>query len=92
MAGRPAQEPAGRVHRIARGFVLHRYGQDQRRGTHEAGKPAQLRLRLTLREHILTLHHSRDGGASWRKYGTQMEVSGYHHNEAGGFMSLRPAI
>ncbi len=76
----------------ARGFILHRYGQDQRRGALPAGMARRLRMRLSLREHILTLHTSVDGGASWLKYGTQMEVSGYHHNVAGGFMSLRPAL
>ncbi|MFN7726734.1 MAG: family 43 glycosylhydrolase [Rubrivivax sp.] len=76
----------------ARHFVLHRYGMDQRRSAKPAGMARSLRLRLTLREHILTLHSSHDGGASWLKFNTQMEVSGYHHNVAYGFMSLRPAI
>ncbi len=77
-----------------RGFVLHRYGQDQRRGQHAGGRRdvRALRVRLTNREHVLTLHTSADGGSTWQKYGTQMEVSGYHHNVAGGFMALRPAL
>ena len=33
-----------------------------------------------------------DAGESWKKYETQMEVSGYHHNVAYGLMSLRPAL
>ena len=52
----------------------------------------RLRLRLSNRYHILTLHTSVDEGRNWHKYGTQMEVSGYHHNVAYGFMSLRPAL
>ena len=28
----------------------------------------------------------------WHKYGVQMEVSGYHHNVAGKFLSLRPGV
>ena len=76
----------------ARGFWLHRYGQDQRRGSTPAGAGRRLRVRLALREHILTLHTRHVGNDRWLKYGAQMEVSGYHHNVAGGFMSLRPAI
>jgi xylan 1,4-beta-xylosidase len=29
---------------------------------------------------------------TWNKYDVQMEVSGYHHNVAGDFLSLRPGI
>jgi hypothetical protein len=39
----------------------------------------------------VTVHHSVDG-ATWTKYGVQFEVSGYHQNVAGDFLSLRPAI
>lgn len=76
----------------AKGFWLHRYGQDQRRGSTPLGAERRLRVRATLRDHILTLHTRHAGSERWLKYGTQMEVSGYHHNVAGGFMSLRPAI
>lgn len=75
----------------AGGFWLHRYGTDQRRGTLPPGT-RRLEMRLTLREHILTVHTRAPGAAAWVKYGTQMEVSGYHHNVAGGFLSLRPAL
>ncbi len=49
-------------------------------------------MRVTNDRHILTIHTSIDKGKTWHKYGVQMEVSGYHHNVAYGFMSLRPAI
>lgn len=75
-----------------RGYWLHRYGEDRRRDAPPAGAPRRLQIRLRLREHVLTLHTRHAGAANWVKYGTQMEVSGYHHNVAGGFMSLRPAI
>ncbi|MGH8175009.1 MAG: hypothetical protein ACREV5_01955 [Steroidobacter sp.] len=42
-------------------------------------------------ESFVTLRHSVDG-RQWRKFDVQMEVSGYHHNVAGDFLSLRPAI
>jgi xylan 1,4-beta-xylosidase len=47
-------------------------------------------LRVVNDRNVASFYHSRDG-ASWRLYAST-EVSGYHHNMAGGFMSLRPAI
>jgi len=37
------------------------------------------------------MHYSVDG-QTWTKYDRVMEVSGYHHNVAYEFLSLRPAI
>lgn len=74
------------------GFVLHRYGMDQRVTSKPEGMGNKLRIRVINDRHILTIHTSADGGETWHKYDTQMEVSGYHHNVAYGFMSLRPAI
>lgn len=74
------------------GLVLHRYGLDQRRSAKPAGMHRRVRVRLTNRRHILTLHTSVDQGNTWQKFNTQMDVSGYHHNVASGFMSLRPAL
>lgn len=74
------------------GLVLHRYGMDQRTTPKPEGMGNTLRMRVTNDRHILTIHTSTDGGETWHKYNTQMEVSGYHHNVAYGFMSLRPAI
>ena len=71
--------------------MMHRYGL-QRPGTLLAGMPGRIRLRLTNDRNILTIHTSADGGGSWRKYEPQMEVSGYHHNVVGDFLSLRPAL
>jgi xylan 1,4-beta-xylosidase len=71
-------------------FVMHRYGLER-----NARKPDNIArrafLRITNDRHIVTLHHSPDGKA-WKKFDVQMEVSGYHHNVAGDFLSLRPAI
>ncbi|MGV8837012.1 MAG: family 43 glycosylhydrolase, partial [Cellvibrio sp.] len=50
------------------------------------------RIRVTNNRHILTIHTSTDSGKTWAKYGVQMDVTGYNHNVAYGFMSLRPAI
>ncbi len=73
-------------------FVLHRYGMDQRNTPKPLGMHNKLRMRVTNNRHILTIHTSTDQGKTWQKYGMQMEVSGYNHNVAYGFMSLRPAI
>ena len=71
-------------------LVMHRYGQER-----VFDKPAQLArrfwLRLTNDRHIVTLHYSADG-TNWERFDTRMEVSGYHHNVAYDFLSLRPAL
>ena len=81
-----------------KGLVMHRYGLRRLRGTAPgrrdfgAGPARALRIRLTNDRNILTIHTSDDGGREWRKFDVQMEVSGYHHNVAYDFLSLRPAI
>jgi len=45
-------------------------------------------LKVTNRENVVTFHYSSDG-QSWIQHPWQMEVSGYHHNVFGGFLSLR---
>ncbi len=72
-------------------FVMHRYGEERPAEGLAPGKGGKLWLRLRNDRHIVTLHHSRDG-RHWEKYGVQMEVSGYHHNVAGKFLSLRPGL
>lgn len=75
------------------GLILHRYGR-QRRARWPAGSTGpdgRLRIRIRNDRNIVTLHHSRDG-ATWTRHDVRMEVSGYHHNTDGDFLSLRPAI
>ncbi len=74
-----------------KGAVMHRYGLER-----NGAKPAHLTgnrvfIRLKNDRHVVTIHTSADG-QKWVKYPTQMEVSGYHHNVAYDFLSLRPAI
>jgi beta-xylosidase len=71
-------------------FILHRYG-TERSVERPASSRGPIRLRLRNDRHIVTIHYSADG-KTWSKFGTGMEVSGYHHNVAGEFLSLRPAI
>ncbi len=72
------------------GLVMHRYGMPRRR--RELAGTSRLRLALTNDRNILTMHSSTDRGASWRKFDVQMELSGYHHNVAYDFLSLRPGL
>ncbi len=74
----------------ARGLVMHRYGLE-RRNPLPASIGRRLYLQIENNRHIVTIHYSVDG-KRWNKYGVQMEVSGYHHNVAYDFLSLRPAI
>jgi xylan 1,4-beta-xylosidase len=48
-------------------------------------------LRLRNEHHVVTLWYSADG-VQWTKHWMQIEVSGYHHNVADGFLSLRPTL
>jgi len=82
------------------GLVMHRYGLRRapgpapgQRDNPAASKPVRrMRVRLRHERNILTIHTSRDEGQSWQKFDVQMEVSGYHHNVAYDFLSLRPAL
>ncbi|MBI3346415.1 MAG: family 43 glycosylhydrolase [Burkholderiales bacterium] len=76
----------------ARSFQLHRYGQDIRAVPKPEGMARRMQLRLRCVRHVLTLYSRVDAGQPWAKFPVQMDVSGYHHNTAGGFASLRPAI
>ena len=81
-----------------KGLVMHRYGLQRARGAipgqraPDGGPVRRLRIRLTNDRNILTIHTSADNGATWKKFDVQMEVSGYHHNTAYDFLSLRPAL
>lgn len=70
--------------------IMHREGNDR-----VLIKPAELDRRIFIRmrndRHIVTFHTSPDG-QEWTKFEAGMEVSGYHHNVAYGFLSLRPAL
>lgn len=45
-------------------------------------------IRVTNRSNVVTFHYSHDN-QTWIQHPMQMEVSGYHHNVFGGFLSLR---
>ncbi len=48
-------------------------------------------VKVTNKSNVVTFHYSHDG-QNWIQHPWQMEVSGYHHNVFGGFLSLRIAI
>jgi xylan 1,4-beta-xylosidase len=72
-------------------LILHRYGEDRPASLRPSRRGGKLWLRVTDDRNILTVHTSQDG-RHWHKYPVQMDVSGYHHNVAGGFLALKPAI
>ena len=62
----------------------------------ERGRPANVAgrqqwIRMRNDRHIVTFWTSADG-ATWKKFDRQIEVSGYHHNVAGGFLALKPSL
>ena len=50
-----------------------------------------VRLRVTNHGDIVTFYYSGDGGP-WIKHPWQLEVSGYHHNVFGSFLSLKYGV
>jgi len=48
-------------------------------------------VKLVNHDNVVTIHTSRDG-RQWTKHSWQREVSGFHHNVFGGFLSLRIAL
>jgi xylan 1,4-beta-xylosidase len=71
-------------------FVTHQYGIERARPANPHGR--RMRMRITNRRHIVTIHTSGDDGANWQRFDRGMEVSGYHHNVRGGFLALRPGL
>lgn len=54
-------------------------------------KAGSIHVKVTNRANIVTFHYSHDG-QQWIKHPWQMEVSGFHHNVFGGFLSLKIGI
>ncbi len=71
-------------------MFTYNYGQEHR-WMREDLRTRTVRLKVVNRANIVTFYHSPDGGA-WVKHPWQMEVSGFHHNVLGGFLSLKFGI
>jgi beta-xylosidase len=60
-----------------------------------AAAPADFGRRMEIRvvndRHIVTMY-TRTAGKDWTQYGVRIEVSGYNHNTAWDFLSLRPGL
>ena len=74
----------------SKSLIMHSYGLD-RPGVKPAHLGQTLHIRLRNDRHIVTMHYSVDG-RTWERFDRGIEVSGYHHNVAYDFLSLRPAI
>lgn len=74
----------------SRGLIMHRVA-TQRSGGAPADFGRRMQIRVVNDRHIVTMH-SRTPGKDWTQYGVRIEVSGYNHNTAWDFLSLRPAI
>lgn len=70
------------------GYITHRYGMNR---SQRSVLPRKVHLRLVNDRHVVTLWTSPDG-KQWTRHPPAIEVSGYHHNVADGFLSLRPAL
>jgi xylan 1,4-beta-xylosidase len=57
----------------------------------QAAVARTVHIRITNRSNVVTYHYSLDG-KNWIQHPWQMEVSGYHHNVFGGFLSLTVGI
>ena len=74
----------------AKNLIMHSYGLD-RFGAKPPEIGGRLHIRLRNDRHIVTMFYSLDG-VTWERYDRAIEVSGYHHNVAYDFLSLRPAL
>ncbi|PPT48293.1 family 43 glycosylhydrolase [Xanthomonas arboricola] len=52
----------------------------------------RVRVRLSNDHHVVTFEYSFDDGRQWTRHPTRMEMSGFHHNVFGGFLSLQLGI
>jgi xylan 1,4-beta-xylosidase len=84
----------GRAH-VGVGFgrgVMHTYNYSQEHTwMRQEVKAGRYRLKLVNRANVITFLYAADDGP-WVQHPWQMEVSGYHHNVFGGFLSLRLAL
>lgn len=73
----------------AEGLVRFKFGRADR--PTDCGGGTRMRLKMVVENHQVSWFYSTDA-LNWKKYPNSMEVSGMHHNTAGGFLSLLPGI
>ena len=74
----------------ARNLIVHQYG-TERLAPKPEGLGQRMFVRLRNDRHVVTMFYSADGNR-WQRFDRGMDVSGYHHNVAYEFLSLRPAL
>ena len=73
------------------GKTLTIYRNGEKAETMPSNYHKHFHLRLLNRANRVTLSASKDG-KSWKELATDIDVSGLHHNNYGGFYALRPAL
>jgi xylan 1,4-beta-xylosidase len=71
-------------------MFTYNYGQEHAWMRQEV-RASVVHVRLTNRANVVTFDYSTDG-KTWTRHPWQMEVSGYHQNVFGGFLSLKLAL
>ncbi|WP_328595421.1 family 43 glycosylhydrolase [Rugamonas rivuli] len=71
-------------------MFTYQYGEEQS-WMREDINAERVHIRVTNRSQVVTFHYSLDG-ERWIKHSWQVDVSGFHHNTFGGFLSLKPGI
>lgn len=61
------------------------------KGFYQPGQGRSLHLKLRNDHHTVSMYYSKDG-SEWVKFPASMEVSAYHHNAFGDFISLRLGV
>jgi xylan 1,4-beta-xylosidase len=74
----------------AQQMFTYNYGEEQSWMRQDVATKV-VHIRVTNRLNVVTFHYSHDG-TSWAQHPWQMEVSGFHHNVFGGFLSLKVGI
>lgn len=73
-----------------RQMLTFNYGQEQHWMRQDVPSRS-VRLKVRNDQHVVTFHYAQ-GQGPWIKHPWQMEVSGFHHNVFGGFLSLKIGI
>jgi xylan 1,4-beta-xylosidase len=70
---------------------MHTYHREDVEWLRQPFEGGTAHLKLVNRDNVVTFFHSSDG-QKWTQHPWQREVSGFHHNVFGGFLSLRIAL
>ena len=70
---------------------LHTYHRQEVTWMRQPFDAKTVHVKVVNRDNVVSFHYSRDG-QQWTRHPWQMEVSGFHHNVFGGFLSLRIAL